>query len=166
MGPISALNNWSPGDFRRPQAPAAPSGGSTHPGAIGDGVYLRSSAVAGRSVGMLTINTQVAQLLQSIGGGVQNNQSLQLMIALLILLALLQQPQRSQRTAADAWIDLLGRGAAGLQRFSGFTSQMTSSTSISFEQTSIAVELTLGSGIIDGPSAGQPGAGSELDISA
>jgi hypothetical protein len=68
-----------------------------------------SSAVAvSSSVNVTMVHTQVDAMLGAIGGGVQDNKMLRMMIALLILQALLTNDQEQQDAAMAGLLDMLG----------------------------------------------------------
>lgn len=75
---------------------------------------------------MLSISTSVSQMLSSIGGGIQNNQMLELMVALLILMSMMEQ-QRDGNTGGSA----LGQLGAGV-----------SASSFSYSSVSVSTQIT------------------------
>ena len=86
--------------------------------------------------------SQVGQMLESIGGGVQNDQLLRMMIALLILQALLENSSGGGDQATNP-LDVLNNmqsgSVAGLYASStSIEIQQTMTTSISMESTSVA----------------------------
>ena len=103
----------------------------------GQAVGLPSAAPLGlgNAVSLVGMNNEISQLLQSIGGGVENNKMLQLMIGLLILLTLLQGSAKTGQSAADA---LSGLGGSGGGRGTSI-SFAASTTSITIEQTSVTM---------------------------
>ena len=54
------------------------------------------------------INTQVDAMLESLGGGLQDNQLLKMVIALMILQALLAKDGGSQQAAIEGLLNVLG----------------------------------------------------------
>jgi len=89
----------------------------------------------GSAVSLVSMNNEISQLLQSIGGGVENNKMLQLMIGLLILLTLLQGSAKTGQSAADA-LSTLGASGGGRGTYISFAA---STTSITIEQTSVTM---------------------------
>lgn len=81
-------------------------------------------ALSTQSISVLQINTSVSQMLASIGHGVQGNQMLELMIALLILMTLLEQQSTS--------------GSMGRTPFQGVQNLEFSSVSASLSATQIS----------------------------
>ena len=73
-------------------------------------------------------------MLQSIGGGVENDRLLRLLIALMILMALFENQQERQLAGAEA-LQTLGTNGGGGQSISIYSS----STSISIEQTQTTI---------------------------
>ena len=98
------------------------------PGATGDAGYAASP---GTTSAITQIHSAVSQLLQSVGGGVENDKMLRMLIALLILLALLDNSQPQAEGAQNALAQLGSRGNGQSQ----FLYAYTSSTTISFEYT-------------------------------
>ena len=95
---------------------------------------------------LLQVQSSVQGLLQSVGGGVENDQNLKMLIGLLILMALLQNPEQSASSlqrSLDA-LGQLGVGASGGAQvgFSFEYQQTTSITLISEQYESIRIEGT------------------------
>lgn len=89
-------------------------------------------APATGSASFSQITQQISQLLQSIGGGAENNQMLQMMLGLLILLTLLSNSQQPQ----DAISQLASAGLSGGSPMSGFSSN----ASITFTKQSFSIQ--------------------------
>ncbi len=126
-----------------------------------NGPAASSSAATGSSlasaVSALQINTAVSQLLQGIGGAAESNKTLQMLIALLILLTLLQGPQPSN--ANTSALDDLAQGGRG-----AYLGVSMSSTTITVEQTSLVYASgDAQSAAATGDSTGQ---GRRLDLAA
>ncbi len=141
MNPMGPLTSSAPAD--------APVGGATP---------LMSSSFAD-AISALQINTAVGQLLQGIGGGAESNKTLQMLIALLILVTLLQGSQ-SQDSAAGKLGDLaqggIGRG--------GYVGMSMSSTTVTIEQTSVVYTGNPAQEL--GAADAGPDQGQELDVAA
>jgi hypothetical protein len=124
MGPIQPLGIGRPGWLDRPSSigDATQIGGAGLPGA-----NQAAPLMAGQTISGLGISTSVSQLLNSVG--VQNNQMLEMMIALLIIISLLEQ----QRSGGD--------GSTALSMLGGSGSGMTSST-VSFSSTVVSTHFS------------------------
>ena len=141
-----------------------------HSGLIGQMPMLRGATSAGlesvpvnRGVstvgGMSNVAGEVAQLLQRVGGGIENNQMLEMIIALMILMALLQSSASSQ-TASQTSENLLRMmsGASG-----GAADSM--SISLHYEQTTVTMtSMSYQSAL--GYAAGENGGSSQVDLLA
>src|SRR3972149_12035654 len=91
-------------------------GGPRDASGVGGGALgLGSASPLGPSnnVSLINLGNQISQLLQGIGGGVENNKTLQLLIGLLILLTLLEGSSKGGGPAADALSGLGGAGGRG-----------------------------------------------------
>ncbi len=110
------------------------------------------------ALSVLQVNAQVAELLQGVGQGLENNKTLQLLIALMILVTLLQGGGQS-KSAGEA---LNGLGAQGGGR-EAYLSMTT--TSISIEQTSMTFTAT-GVESFNAAGAEQDSSGRKIDVSA
>ena len=100
---------------------------------------------------LLQVQSSVQVMLQSIGGGVEDDQNLKMLIGLLILMALLQNPEQSESSfqrSLDA-LGQLGGGASGGGQvgFSFEFQQTTSITMISEQYQSIRIEGATNSGM-------------------
>jgi len=143
MGPIQPTGhgaaNSSSGMLRagdlvpRPGVDAS-RGGSVAPSASGQ---------TGAAGSVMRIDMAVTQLLQSIGGGVENDKLLRLMIALLLLLTILGHQQEQQAQAQSVW----GGLSMGNSGSSSSVELYSSTTTISIEQsyTSITIAENYGS---------------------
>ncbi len=103
----------------------------------------------------------VSTMMQSIGGSVENDRMMRMLIALMILLSLLQEQQESQSQSGGNELAQLGNGANSRSSYIGIFS---SSTTIIFQQTTTEVSLssheqyTAGEQILTAP-------GSQVDLS-
>jgi hypothetical protein len=102
--------------------------------------------------------SQVSKLLEGLGGDLKNNQALKLLIALLILIALLQQESKHQDP--DDALAALGQSLTSSR-----------STSFSFESTSLEIHqstssFTYSSTVVSTQSGGAAPAGGQLDAVA
>ncbi len=144
MGPIQPLGFHRPALIDRPGSIGEPTPGGANAGVGGINLSVTSADISSTqssvsSISALSISSNVSQLLNSIGGGVQDNKMLELMIALMIIMALLGQQQggTSQGSEASA-LDRLGGASTGLQ----INSSSYSSSSISYQHTSITFSGT------------------------
>jgi hypothetical protein len=148
IGPIDGRGGWLQGlldrfprldallDGRlRPDAPSVPN--------------LPDLGGAHQATGIAAINVrlQVSQMLQSIGGGVQQDQTLQMLITLMVLLALLQPQQRTDSTAASTLLDMLLRTRSGQQEFQFSWSYSSVNIETSFIQGQAADPASGGQGL-------------------
>jgi len=108
------------------------------------------------------IHSAVSQMLQAVGGGVQNDKMLQMLIALMILFALLNDMQKPDTGARDAMAELGSRGGPQQQFVSGYSS----STTISFEYTSTTVMFGSSEAYSSGTDAQLASPGGEVDLKA
>ena len=139
MGPISAVNVGSTGGAAGLGSTAStiePTQAYSSTGTAG----LTSSGALGASQAAMRVPSAVAQLLQSIGGGIENDKLLKLLIAALILLALLEQQQEDLASAGKA-LAQLGARSGDQSQFIGIFS---SSTTISIQQTTTTVMFGTG----------------------
>ena len=157
MGPISGITGgagYQPWNIQPSASTAADSlraaGGA---GVLGTGAS--GSTTSAQSV--TEVYASVTQMLQSIGGGVEDDKLLRLLIALMILMALFENQQEQQRAGTEA-LQALGTNGGGGQSIGIYSS----STSISIEhtQTTIIWGDTYGS---NGGSQADPGG--TLDVS-
>ena len=80
----------------------------------------------------------VSTMMQSIGGGVENDRMMRMLIALMIILSLLQNQQEAQGRSGGNELAQLGNGANSSSSYIGI---FTSSTTIIFQQTTTVVSL-------------------------
>ncbi len=151
---IDGLNFWSPGRFRGSGGVDDSPTPSAPPDQTAIGSQSGATSITTRTVSMLNVNTQVVELLSNVGGSAQGNQTLQMLIALLILMTLLQQSQNGNGRSADALLDMLSRGAGG-------SHLQMSSTFISIQQTTTSFTTATDT---SGNSTSQ--GGEQLDVSA
>ena len=139
MGPVPAVNIGSPGGAAGLGSTAStiettPAYGSTATAGVS------SSSSLGASQAAMRVPSAVAQLLHSIGGGIENDKLLKLLITALILLALLEQ-QQEDLAAAGRTLAQLGARTGDQSQFIGIFS---SSTTISIQQTTSTVVFGTG----------------------
>ncbi len=161
MGPISSIGAGAP----RPAtfATTGQTGASSGAGALSNRGTLGPSQGLSTALAMSRVQTAVSEMLRNVGGGVESNKALQMLIALVILLALMESSQNAAASSGSG-LEQLGAG-----RGSGaeFISLYSSSTTITFEQSTTT--LTVGS--VDGLNAlsggeGMQSQGSQVDIKA
>jgi len=124
------------------------------------GLGSASPLGSSNNVSLVNLGNQIGQLLQGIGGGVENNKTLQLLIGLMILMTLLEGSSKGGQSAADA-LSGLG-GAAGRGSYVSFEA---STTSITIEHTS----MTMTAAAIETMAASEdnsPSQGQKIDLAA
>ncbi len=132
MGPILpagiAANTASSGAARigTSTMPSQPEG-------VASGMSAQRTAAPSDPFRVSRVSGAVMQLLQGLGGGLENDKVLQMLIALLILLALMEDSQNVGGSGGD---NLLNQGSRAGGPGSWFV-MTASSTTISIEQTSI-----------------------------
>lgn len=147
-----------------------PSGGagsvSPTPGAAGSSGSTSpvSSTMVGRSMQISNVNMSVGQMLQGIGGGVENDKVLQMLIALMILMALLQNLQQQQGGSSGS--SSQGSSNGGGLDASQFLGQTMSSSSMSFEQSTIAFSNMTVTGAYQTTGEQPQASGQQIDTSA
>lgn len=115
-----------------------------------DATQSASLIGSGQSISMLSISTSVSQMLSSIGGGVQNNAMLEMMIALLVILSMLDQQR-----AGNAGMNAMGGLGAGMSSSNiSFSSTTISTQYNAFEYTQLTVnQIAVGNKSVGGASA-------------
>ncbi len=134
---MNIVSPIGPGSSGRPTAldPAFYQTGRSAQSSNLTGAALSGTPSAGTTSAVTQIHSAVSQMLQSVGGGVENDKMLQMLIALMILLALLEEMQKPDTAARDALAQLGNRGNGQAQ----FMSTYASSTTVSFEYTTTTV---------------------------
>ncbi len=129
MGPIASIDiaaSRSPDNA----GPILNSGNTARADASQATDGLGSSRGPGAPIAITQLHTAVSQLLQSVGGGLEDDKVLQMLIALIILLALLRESQGASASPPNALAPLATRGGP-----TQFVSFYSSSTTIVVEQT-------------------------------
>ena len=90
------------------------------------------------SLAILSVQNAVTQLLQSVGGGIENDKVLRTLLVALILLSLLAEQQNSEG-ATSPLLSQLGNRTSDQSQYIGI---FTSSTTISIEQSTTTVVFT------------------------
>lgn len=121
-----------------------------------------AAGVTGDTTAIMNFASQVTQMLSSIGGGLENDKMLRMMIGLLILMALLNEQQGggSQGNGAQAAGLGLPQSGGGDQTL---LYQSYSATSISIQQTSIT-NVAYGSADAFTSAGADPYSGGQLDL--
>ena len=135
LGPIAPLNVGSSGNAAELSAWMHPLRGGLRADTTPIGGAPESSSAIGQTMSLTKVHSEVAQLLQGVGGGLENNKVLQMMIALLVLLALLDE-SLGQAGAGSNALGALSRGSA--ERPMLFSASV-SSTTIMVQQTSMTL---------------------------
>lgn len=121
---------------------------------------VTSATSSSSSITVSQVQSSAAQFMESFGGASANSQAMQLLIALMILLALLESMQKDGD--GDSALSQLGSDSSNRSQFTGIFS---SSSTVSYEQ---IVTSSMSQG---GESAGpvdetQDTSGDQLDVSA
>ena len=161
MGPVPAVNIGSTGGAAGLGSTAAIIEPSSAYGSANT-AGLAPSGATGVSQAAMRVPSAVTQLLQSIGGGIENNKLLRLLITALILLALLEQQQEDLASAGKA-LAQLGARAGDQSQFIGIFS---SSTTISIQQTTTTVMFNTGgsAALNTGNGGTSPESGGQLNL--
>lgn len=121
-----------------------------------------AASVLTGSQSITNVFAAVSTMMQSIGGGVENDRLMRMLIALMIILSLLQEQQEAQSQSGGNELAQLGNGAKSSSSYIGIFS---SSTTIIFQQTTTEVSLSsyeqyaAGEQVLTTP-------GSQVDLSA
>ena len=97
MNPVQPVGNAAAG--------VAPAQAAQPQAVSSSGTSAQAVAQVSSSVSMSVVHTQVDAMLQTIGGGLQDNELLRMVIALLIMQALLAKDGGNQQSAIDGLID-------------------------------------------------------------
>lgn len=98
----------------------------------------RTSGIGGATSGVKNINSAISGMLKSIGGGLENDELLKALIALIIIAALLQESIKGFGQGSAESLRALGNG-----RSDPTQSMSTSSTFTSYESTSVYSTTTI-----------------------
>ncbi len=155
MNPVQPIGGYA-------ASPQPVQGTAASPVSAAGGSVATLSAVS-NSVSVSMIHTQVDAMLESIGGGVQDNQMLRMIIGLLILQALLAEDGGNQQPPIDRLVGLLGSvGGARSQALS-----LHSATNVVQIQQQSTVLMTSQAAVAPTGTEGDPaGSGNQVDISA
>lgn len=127
------------------------------------GTSATAVSAVSSSLSISMVHTEVDAMLQAIGGGVQDNQLLRMVIALMILQALLAQDGGSQQAAIDGLLDVLRTGTG--QRTAAMS--MHSATNMVQIQQQSTVLMTGQAALATTGAEGDPsGPGERMDLSA
>ena len=161
MGPISAVNVGSTSGAAGVGSTASTIEPTQAFGSTGTAGLAPSDAL-GASQAAMRVPSAVAQLLQSIGGGIENDKLLKLLITALILLTLLEQQQEDLASAGKA-LAQLGARSGDQSQFIGI---FTSSTTISIQQTTTTVMFGTGGSeaLNTGGGGTSPESGGQLNL--
>ena len=113
------------------------------------------------AVPITQIHAAVAQMLQGIGGGLENDRVLQMLIALLVLLTLLRE-QADEAASLSQALSPLGRGSGQGPVVAAYYS----STTITIEQTTTMVWFQASDSYANTSQLPQPQPGTGIDIAA
>lgn len=137
----------------------ANTGGAAQAGATSP---TTAAGVLSGSQSITNVFAAVSTMMQSIGGGVENNRLMRMLIALMIILSLLQGQQEAQSQTGGNELAQLGNGA---NRSFSYIGIFSSSTTIIFQQTTTEVSLSS----YEQYAANEPvqtAPGSQVDLSA
>jgi len=158
MGPVPPVSVGSSGASlaSRPIADYTSAARGVGAGGLGLGSLQASTLTSS----VAQVSAAVGELLKAIGGGVENDQALRMLVVLFILMALLEKPQVHDGAANAALQQLGNTGNAGTR----FVSLSSSSTTIEIQQSSTTVVY----GSVEGQSApsktGVSPPGGEIDV--
>ncbi|UCC31719.1 MAG: hypothetical protein JSU86_05450 [Phycisphaerales bacterium] len=163
MGPIPPVNVGSGGLAGSPALSANRFAGTGPVGTGPGGVGTTSPSPTSDALAVSRVHSAVSELLQSIGGGLEDDKTLRMLIALIILLALLESSQDSAASSRNA-LASLGAGRMGQPLWVG---AYYSSTTITIQQTTTTMFLQTAEGYAPGTN-GEPveSPGGQLDVSA
>ncbi len=137
--------------------PVLSSGGTVEVG----GAQSSSSIVQSSSMSFTSVNTSVTQMLQSIGGGVENDQMLKMLIGLMILLSLLGSQQEEGEGGSQSQMGQMGMESSSQSQYVGI---FASSTTVSMQQSSTTMISSSDAGMSMN-NEGAPAEGSNIDVS-
>ena len=163
MGPIPPVN-VGPGSLSGSlPLNSNRSAGSAAIDAGPQGMKTTPPPLTSNMLALTRVHSAVSGLLQSIGGGLEDDKTLRMLIALIILLALLESSQNGVASSRNA-LASLGAGGVGQSQFISIS---YSSTTISIQQTITTMVLQSADGYASGFN-GEPveSPGGQLDISA
>lgn len=120
-----------------------------------------AAAGASNASAIMNIFTAVSEMMQSIGGSVENDQMLRLLVATMILMALLDPAQKSAESAGKA-LEGLGQRSADQSQFVGI---YYSSTTITIQQTATSTYATDGAAAFAPPDPAVLTGGGQIDLS-
>lgn len=166
MGPISGVDAGM-GGLAAYQPPAVagthgtPVSGLDNGSSIDGGISVTATSTASTSVTISTVQAAVAQTLQSLDEDLADNKLLQMVIALLIFLAILQHVHQQGESAGQG-LNNLGQSSGGRSSCAiGYASSTTIETQ-HYVSTSVAVEAFGANGV---PAGGLEQAGGQIDVS-
>lgn len=135
MGLISSVSLSTVGGNAEVQG-AANVAGTAQAGATSQ---TSAAGVLTGSQSITNVFAAVSTMMQSIGGGVENDRMMRMLIALMLILSLLQNQQESQSQSGGNELALLGTVA---NRSSSYIGIFSSSTTITFQQTTTEISLS------------------------
>ncbi|MCP4247938.1 MAG: hypothetical protein GY778_12895 [bacterium] len=116
------------------------------------------------SLNVTMVYSQVDAMMSNIGGGIQDNKLLRMMIALMIMQALLAEDGGNQQAGANALMDLLGHSGGSQQ--SGMVGIRSATNVVQIQQQS-AVLMTDQAATAPTATEGDPdSSGNNVDLSA
>ncbi len=139
-----------------PPRPTASASGSAGAAAAGSTAVSSAVAKSSLSISATMINSSVSTMLAGLGGGLEDDRMLRMIIGLLILLAMLDGERHS-----GASTQMLGRLTQGSGMTEAVAHSQFSMISIDIQQTA---EVRMG--YQENPASGSPGAGPRLDVTA
>ncbi len=163
LGAISSLSSGLSGSNAVSTQTRTPVTGNVGTDARFTAPTLNESGGSADTAGLSQLLSTVAELMRDVGGDLQNDKMIQMLVALMILLALLHNSEGSKAMGQNA-IEGLGSGANGA---AGTGGSYSSSTLITFEQTTTSISLyssdSYNAGTNDSASSSRGGA---VDLSA
>ena len=169
MGPISPVNVGTVRPTAENAFPLNTAGSlaTSRDAAFADGSRDTLGVSPGRLPGVSASTVQfqdaVSGLLGSLGGGANDDRQLQLLIALLILIAILNSTQNNAGPTAGP-LEQLEQLAAGTRGQGVYAAMYTSSTTITIEQSTTTIVGSLGAGADLDATHGGSAIGDRIDV--
>jgi len=163
LGAISSLSSGLSGSNAVPTQAQAPVTGNLGTDERFTAPTLNEAGGSADTAGLSQLLSTVAELMRDVGGDLQNDKMVQMLVALMILLALLHNSEGGDSMGRNA-IEGLGSGATGAARTGG---SYCSSTLITFEQTTTTISLYSSDSYNAGTNdSASPSRGGTVDLSA
>lgn len=163
LGAISSLSSGMSGSNSISSQIRTPVTGNIGTDARFTAPMLNESSGSADTAGISQLLTTVAELMRNVGGDLQNDKMVQMLVALMILLALLHSFEGGDAKGQNT-IEGLGSATYGA---AGTAGTYSSATFISFEQTTTTISLySSNSYDADTNDSASPSRGGTVDLSA